>query len=344
VANVTYPDVYQRFLDRLDVFNFDFTWILSAGCVVDIDFHDRLLASTIPPLVALVFMAGTYGAAVRINRGEPEALQTIWNKHVSMVLLLTFFVYSSVSSVLFSAYACEELEGGNVYLRADYRIRCDSSEHKAYEAYAGIMIVLYTVGIPALYGYLLFRHRKVLTKDRAAREQCPNLTKISALWKPYKPSAFYYELVECCRRILLASVVVFIEPNTSAQIAVTLAMAFVFVVISEALAPYASRWDTWLSRTGHAVVFASMYVALLLKVDVSDEGARNQRIFEAILVGAHFCMISVVVVETAVLTCSLNAEQRARCALRFYGNTGVAFRRPTGWAAREDNPFASYVY
>ena len=130
------------------------------------------------------------------------------------------------------------------------------------------------------------------------------------MWKPYKPSVFYDEVIECGRRILLAGVVVFIKPSTSAQIAVTLMMAFVFVVMSEALAPYASWWDTWLSRMGHVVVFVSMYVALLLKVDVSDERAESQKIFEAILVGSHACMISVVVVETVVLTCSLKAEHR----------------------------------
>ena len=279
MANVTYPDVYQRFLDALEVFNFDLTWILSAGCVMDVDYHDCLLASTIPPLIALAFMAGTYAAAVRINRGAPEALQKIWNKHVSMVLLLTFLVYSSVSSVLFAAYSCERLDDGNVYLRVDYQIRCNSSKHVAFQIYAGIMILLYPVGIPTLYGYLLFKYRKVLAKDKAARDECPTVATISDLWKPYKPSAFYFEIIECGRRIFLAGIVVFIEPNTSAQIAVTLAMAFVFVVISEALAPYASPWDAWLSRTGHAVVFASMYVALLLKVDVSDEQASSQRIF-----------------------------------------------------------------
>ncbi|CAN0569333.1 unnamed protein product, partial [Ectocarpus sp. 12 AP-2014] len=41
VANVTYPNVYKRFLDGLDVFNFDLSWVLSAGCIFDIDFHDR---------------------------------------------------------------------------------------------------------------------------------------------------------------------------------------------------------------------------------------------------------------------------------------------------------------
>lgn len=74
VANVTYPDVYQRFLDALDVFNFDLTWILSAGCIVNVDFYDRLLVYTIVPLIALLSMAGTYAAASTINRGAPEAL------------------------------------------------------------------------------------------------------------------------------------------------------------------------------------------------------------------------------------------------------------------------------
>ena len=151
VANVTFPHVYQRFLDALDVFNLDLTLMLSVGCVVDIDFHDRLLVSTITPLVALVFMAGTYAAATTINKGAHDALQVIWNKHVSLVLLLTFLVYSGVSAALFKTFACEPLDDGNIYLRADYSIQCDSPKHEALKVYAGVMMVLYTVGICLLY-------------------------------------------------------------------------------------------------------------------------------------------------------------------------------------------------
>ncbi|CAN0424457.1 unnamed protein product, partial [Scytosiphon promiscuus] len=89
-------------------------------------------------------------------------------------------------------------------------------------------------------------------------------TTTSSLWEPYTPKVFYYEVIECGRRILLTGVVVFIYPNTAAQIAVTLMIAFAFVVFSEGLAPYTSPWDTWISRMGHVVVFVSMYVALLL--------------------------------------------------------------------------------
>eukprot|EP00904_Undaria_pinnatifida_P004259 jgi/Undpi1/13834/HiC_scaffold_9.g03485.m1 len=311
VANVTYPGLYQDLLNGLDVFNFDLGWVLSADCIFDIDFHDRLLVSTISPITALLFLACTYATATHINHGKPESLQNIRNKHVSMVLLLTFLVYSSVSATLFKTFACEELDDDKQYLRSDYRIECNSSKHKGFQVYAGCMIVLYTVGIPALYLGLLFRDRDVLRIKEADREGPPRsrVTSTSDLWKPYKPSVFYYEVIECGRRILLAGVVVFIYPNTAAQIAVTLVIAFAFALISEGLAPYATGWDTWISRIGHVVVFVSMYVALLLKVDVSDERASSQKVFETVLVAAHVCMVVVVVIEAVIAPCSFNMGQ-----------------------------------
>ncbi|CAN0076931.1 unnamed protein product, partial [Ectocarpus fasciculatus] len=77
VANITYPEVYQRFLDVLDVFNFDLGWVLSAGCVLDLDFHDRLLISTIGPLVVILLLAGTYATTAAVNRGGDT--ETLWN-------------------------------------------------------------------------------------------------------------------------------------------------------------------------------------------------------------------------------------------------------------------------
>lgn len=61
-----------------------------------------------------------------------------------MVLLLTFVVYSSVSSVLLMSFACEGLDDGKNYLRSDYSIECDSPKHKRFQVYAGLMVVFYT--------------------------------------------------------------------------------------------------------------------------------------------------------------------------------------------------------
>lgn len=309
MANVTYPDVYQRFLDGVNVLNFDALWIPSAGCIVDVDFHDRLVVSTIGPLVALALLAGTYTVAKHRNCGSEAALQNVGQKHVSMVLLISFLVYSSVSATLFQSFACEDLDNGKKFLRADYRIECDSSKHQVVQVFAGIMIFVYPVGIPLFYAYLLYKNRRVLESEV---ERATNLRvkPISDLWLPYKPERFYYELVECLRRISLTGVVVFIYPNTAPQVAVTLMIAFSFVVVVERLSPYVSKWDARISLAGHIIVFLSMYIALLSKVEVTDLRAASQEVFAGILVAAHICLVLAAVVEASITAYSLRAQGR----------------------------------
>ena len=126
--------------------------MISASCVVDIDFHDRLLFATIGPMeVVIVLLGMTYYIAVRRNHQSEGALQNVRHKHLSAVLLLTFLVYSSVSSILFQTFACEHLEDGKLYLRADYRIECDFPKHETLQVYAVIMMIVYTLGIPVFY-------------------------------------------------------------------------------------------------------------------------------------------------------------------------------------------------
>ena len=307
VANVTFTNVYQKLLDSVNLLNFDLSWVVSTECFLEVDFHDRLFLTTMAPVVAMCLLWGTYMVAMRRNRGSSEAaLVNIRQKHRSMALLVTFLVYSSVSSVVFQMFACEGLDDGRRYLQADYTIVCDSPKHRAFQVYAGLMILLYPLGIPILYAVLLFSNRRLL-RDEKGRKQSLAARPTSDLWKPYKPQRFYYEVIECGRRILLTGAVVFIYPNTAAQIAVTLAIAVVFVFLSEGMAPYHSQWDAWISRLGHAIIFVSVYLALLLKVDVSGENDSSQKTFEMILVAAHGCMILAVVAEAVMMALLLRA-------------------------------------
>lgn len=104
---------------------------------------------------------------------------------------------------------------------------------------------------------------------------------------------------------MLAGIVVFIYPNTAAQIAMTLAMAFIFALTSEHLNPYVSKLDGWVARIGHAMVVLTMFVALLTKMDVSDEGAQSQVILAGVLVTAHIAMILTAVAEAFILIYSV---------------------------------------
>ena len=205
VANVTYPHVYEQFLQALDVINLDLGWMISAGCLwPDINFHGRLLFTTLGPLIALAYLGATYAFAVVKTRRQPlraspthvsraNARERVDTEHMSALLLLSFLVYSSASSSVFRMFACEHLDDENEYLRADYRILCTDDKHHALQIFAGIMVLVYPVGIPLMYAILLYRLRGVLRTGGPARLNSPSALTIRTLWAPYRPSCYFYE-------------------------------------------------------------------------------------------------------------------------------------------------------
>lgn len=124
-----------------------------------------------------------------------------------------------------------------------------------------------------------------------------DLTPFAELWEPYKPDRYYWEIVEFFRRVLLTGIGIFVFPGSASQIAVILLLAAGFGVVFEVLAPYAQPRDTWLYRTGYLVVVLSMYLALLLRVDISDDESQSQEIFSILLIVVHCMMIVAVAVE-----------------------------------------------
>lgn len=242
VANAVYPESYERFLAIVSLSNFDLSRFLAAGCLVSTDFYDRLLTSTMGPIAVLVVLTCTCAVATWRNRdlgGESRA--GVLQKHASIALLVAFLVYGGVSSTVFGTFACEDLDDGGSYLRADYRIRCDTDKHRLFQSYAVFMIFLYPVGIPVLFAGLLFYHRGPLADRSSGRDDNPIIKPFADLWQPYRPEMYMFELLEYLRRILLSGIVVFIFPNTAAQVAVTFIMELFFFVVSVFLLPYKKR-------------------------------------------------------------------------------------------------------
>lgn len=43
ITEVSYPSVFERFLEIIGIFSFDPGWILSAACLAGVSFYDKLL-------------------------------------------------------------------------------------------------------------------------------------------------------------------------------------------------------------------------------------------------------------------------------------------------------------
>lgn len=81
-----------------------------------------------------------------------------------LYLAVTFFFYSSVSSVAIKPFACEEIEGVS-YLVADYNITCAGPSYTTLEALASLSLLVYVVGIPVSYVALLWHYRPLEQVD-----------------------------------------------------------------------------------------------------------------------------------------------------------------------------------
>ncbi|CBJ28094.1 probable extracellular nuclease (ISS) [Ectocarpus siliculosus] len=303
VLNVVYPGVYERFLSVLNVVNFNLGFILSVSCIVDSNFYGCRFFATICPLVVFGAQAVTYTVSKSRNRHSPAGMQAAKSKHLSITLFIMFVVYSSVPFNIFQTFVCERLDTGMDYLRADYSLTCYTGVHKAMMVYAGLMIFVYPVGIPAFYAWWLLFIRHYLVKVGAPNnflERVPELDHLQPmrdLWAPYKPHRYYFEVVECGHRIALTGLAAFLLPNSAAQAAIEVVLAAIFVAVSDVLSPFVDPFDAWLYRIGGWITCFSMYLAL---VDVSDEDNQSQAVFAKVLIAAHAGMVAVIVVQAVL--------------------------------------------
>ena len=184
------------FLFRAVAFaNLDFVSLTPMGCVVPITYHHQLLGYTILPLVAFAALLALYKVlSARASRGgSNESRDQVFNTF----LVLTFFVLPTTSTKILNTFACDEFDDGTRWLKGDLSIDCDSATHKFFEYgrasaktprhrfalptqqltlmarcfacrfYAAGMILVFPVGIPAMYFALLYKSKGLLDRGQA---------------------------------------------------------------------------------------------------------------------------------------------------------------------------------
>lgn len=299
IAGDVYPELLEKFVSKLTPVNLDMDLILSYSCMVTNDFYDHLVFATVAPLGALVMLAGSYSVASMRNSTSESAMRSVLLKHKAVVIYVAFVVYSPVSYKIFQTFSCDELDDGNSYLRADYSLCCSDPLHSWYEAYALVMVGVYPIGIPAVFAWLLGRHRGDLLKP--GRDTLVHLRPLSGMWAAYRPSRYYFEVIECGRRIGLTIVAALVVPNTREQLAIALLFAVASVFISEVLSPFEKTADMNLYRWGNGVVVASMYVAFLMKIGVAHDKSPAMLTFSGVVIAANVFMVTTVLIQTLFL-------------------------------------------
>ena len=293
--------------------NVDLTWLVGNAafrCFYDYNHYDLLLAATLSPIVlAVLLFACTTGTAYCMVR---RLLKPVRHHTESALLLLLFLIYPYVSQIVFGTFWCESFPDADrrfnlttSALRADYRLSCErdmDNQRLGVEIYAGVMVVVYPVGVVALYSWVLYVHKdRVMAfgNNGTTKEMKEKLTKVSFLIKPYKVERYWFEAYELVRKLLQTSLVGFlaglpIEREVPGYLAsISLSLTVVFVLSLALLQPYKHRSD---------FAFAVMSLLLLLPASLYsllDPYARHEGIsnsgLEALVI-TELCVFALFVV------------------------------------------------
>jgi hypothetical protein len=150
--------------------------IIPLNCLLDVNFHDKLMAMTIVPIV-FVALVGTLYAIQRIRLSwqadgvdKQKELGLLQAKCVFVVLTFLYTAFPILSALVIQSFVYDgRLEDGREFLIADYSFQREDSSQQAMQVYAILMGLLYCIGVPAS-SYALLRWKKEAIQNLQALE------------------------------------------------------------------------------------------------------------------------------------------------------------------------------
>ena len=153
------PEAFLQFLAIFDV-NLSVFSGVSGDCIFPMNYYTGLVANTAGPLIVLTALALLYRYAAGTGRS------TLAERVAYLMLLITFSVLPSATTLSIFTLVCDRLDYDNPpgvdeedpsFLVMDYSIECYTPEHRSASYYSFVMILVYPIGIPLAYLYLLLR-------------------------------------------------------------------------------------------------------------------------------------------------------------------------------------------
>ncbi|GMI30328.1 hypothetical protein TeGR_g14640 [Tetraparma gracilis] len=299
ILNVRYPKAFEEFGRLVSKFaNLDALNLTKVGCLVQTNFYHKLVLSTMGPLCVSVVIG--LGALVMKKRAKDHTgTQVAVDGAVSLFLGLTYLVFSSVSTTVFDTFNCKSFgDDERAYMMSDQSVDCGTPDHIWYQAYAGVMMLVYPVGIPTLYGALLWKARVQLQEE--GREGNEKLYKIAFLWQDYEPELWWFEVFDCVRRLSLTGLLVFVFKGQASQIVVAMVLASLSVVAFVHWRPFVKDANDNLAIVSQIAIFFTLLSGLLRKLDVDKTDEYDQATFGAVLIFVNSLGIVMVVASQLV--------------------------------------------
>jgi hypothetical protein len=271
----TLPSLFLSWIGLLGVLDLNVMGIVSVDCLHATSHYDRTLVMCLLPAGVVLLLAVVHGVVSRRWRvTKPHRVGWLRDKCSQAALFLIFLIYPSVCTAIFRCLPCDELDNGERYLRADASIDCNGSNRIAWLSFVWIAILVYPIGVPVLFLFILWRARKRVNppckKDERLedvikkRDNDASIQHLSFLFGSYKPFAWWMECVELSRKVCLTGFVVLFTEGAVAQVAFALIVQLLSMWFVGYTQPFAEDTDNSVQNMAHWAMTLTLITFLVV--------------------------------------------------------------------------------
>ena len=142
-------------------------------------------------------------------------------------------------------------------------MECNTDEHSSAVMLAWVAVLVYPIGLLLATALLLGYHKAEVQGTSPPTK----LSKaIHFLYGPYKPDAYYWELVEMARRFLLVGIAVIIQPGTIVQLTFATLLSLIYNIVQHEISPYAGAADNFIGAASSFSLTVLFFSCILLKL------------------------------------------------------------------------------
>jgi hypothetical protein len=152
------------------------------------------------------------------------------------------------------------------------------------DVWASFMILLYPIGIPLLYFWLLYKNRYDIihrydAENRAtvvhANSQQPNIKMFKFLYDSYKPQYWYFEIIETSRRLMLTGALSVTDAGASGQVVFGIIIAVFYMKIYAYYQPYELEESSIVAELAQYQIFFSFFGSLVIQNNILAPSYNN---------------------------------------------------------------------
>lgn len=231
-------------------------------------------------------------------------------KHIFFFLYVTYLgTFSKTVNVL--PLACREVcrddkeELCNRYAKADYSIRCQGVTYNYWMilAYAS---TVYAVALPASLFIALWRQRRaILSTENHVGSGMEMIDGLRFLFENYKSEAWYWELIEMSRKVVLTSGVILVGQESRSYIGLAWVVAGMFGVLFCWVKPIKDASENLLMSASLAVTIVNVGIGAVSRIpaeNITDtvDQHKDAAVMKILTLGANTLVIGLVIVQYSI--------------------------------------------